>query len=218
MFRAILVVLMAVLVGAAMADTVPGRVYTGPGGSYTPAPGEVVKELANAQLQITRSDGSTFVVDLGPVQPVVIVPPAGNTLVYRNQHSVGYGSTVYLSPADQVKLRQQDLKEAQTLQKMQREAAEDKHERRMDYADQAKDILRDQQRAAEDKADREEDRRRDEQRARERARDDAADALDDFRDNMEDRREDAADRIEKWVSARESNNSRRNTSIRSHRR
>jgi hypothetical protein len=205
MFKHFLLVLMMVgLVFSAGAGEVAGRIYTGPGGSYTPQAGEVVKELQDAKLEVTRPDKSTFIVDLSeqkPMEQVVVEkkpttyvspPPAyqtnGQTFVYRNGQRVGDGSTIYVDPRDQVVLRQQDLREQ-----------ESRHEAKIDWSRELKDFQQNQQQETQREADRQWQQQRDQQRAKENMRRDAVQAGQRFGQQVQSVRQDLGDRFERYV-------------------
>lgn len=202
MLRIFFVAMMLVL--TAGAGEVKGRVYTGPGGSYTPQVGELVKELGDAKLQVTRPDKSNFIVDLSeqkPMEQVVVEKkpttyvssPAptyqsnGQTFVYRNGQRVGSNSTVYIDPRDQVALRQQDLREQ-----------ESHHDANMDWSRQVQNYQRQQQDAAQREADRQLQQQRDQQRIEENRRQDALNAAQRFGTQVNSARRDLGNRLERY--------------------
>ncbi|MDO8183624.1 MAG: hypothetical protein Q7T49_01380 [bacterium] len=143
-------------------------------------------------------------------QPAVLVVPtsqsvtvAPSTFVYRNDQVVGGGSTIYASPQDQVALRQQDLREFQVMERAQREAANDQHDRRMDWSRQVQTYQREQQSQAEREANRQLQQQRDQQRAQENRRRDVIRVGQQFGRQVESLRRDAGNRVERYYRSQQ---------------
>jgi len=178
-------------------------IYRGPAGVYIPQDEEVVVMLSDGNLLVGRPGGEKVHVDLTTPPPAPA--PAGEHFVYRNGQLVGSGSTVYVDPRDQIDLREQDIREIETLAELeldQRQQAQDErndqHDNRVDWSEEARDWQRDRDRRAEDERRAEERAKRDKQRRREDLRRDAQRTGENMADRAQDSVRRGIDRLERW--------------------
>lgn len=193
------------LAWTAGAEEVKGVIYRGPGGSYVQQPGEVVNQLENGRLLVTRTDGSQFYIDL---TAKVAAPSAQYEIRYK-PNGESYRVLVQ-SRATEVDLIQSehDLRVMQDDRQFQLEAARlqqelknDQHDNRVDWSEEARDWQRDRERAKEDERRAEERERRDKQDQRENLRRDAQRAVNNTADRAERVGRRLGDRLENFLQS-----------------
>lgn len=204
----LLIVFALVCITTVNADPI---VYRGTYGEYYPQESDVVVPLNDGNLQVTRSNGTTVLINLSTIPLIRQVMTSGNRVKDHRNHPVAEGSLLYLDPKEIVALRRQDVEELEALSEVnidQRRQSgrelNDQHDRRKDWSKEgrswskdARNWKRDQDRKLERQARDQARQKKDQIRAREKAVRELKDSTEKVRKESYKRRQDLRRQLER---------------------